>query len=268
MANPVPTCIVKFMISSAAAEPRHALLAEEFRRRIAEAVWPVGAKIPSEAELCLEFGTSRGPVRQALQALRTEGLVAGGRGRPPVVCGTVPSQPFETFISFTEWAQGIGRTPGQRTVEVAQRAARSEAAAALHLDEGEKAVEVLRLRTIDGQPAMIERTSFVLEVGRHLFEFDPDSGSIFAFLKGRGAQLDAARHTIDAVAADELDSSLLECAPGAALLRERRVTMTRDGRPLEYSEDRYLPELTSFTITNTADTRAGLARVPSASGDQ
>lgn len=256
------------MSSSPASGPRHTVIAAEFRRRIAEEIWPVGAKIPSEAELCREFGTSRGPVRQALQSLRVEGLVAGGQGRPPVVSGNVPSQPFETLLSFSEWALEIGRTPGQRTIELSLRAASPEAAAALHLDEGEKVVEILRLRLIDGAPSMVERTSFVHEIGRHLFEFDADSGSIFAFLKSRGAELHGARHTIDAVPADELDSSLLDCAVGTALLRERRVTMTRAGRPLEYSEDRYLPELTSFTITNTVGTRAALARVPSERGEQ
>ncbi|WP_235779830.1 GntR family transcriptional regulator [Sinomonas notoginsengisoli] len=251
------------MTTSPSAEPRHHLLAEEFRDRIAAEVWAVGAKIPSESELCQEFGTSRGPVRQALQALRAEGLVTGGRGRPPVVRGTVPSQPFETFMSFTEWAHGIGRTPGQRTIEVSLRAPGAAAAAALHLDGDEKVVNVLRVRSLDGAPAMVERASFVQDVGRHLFEFDADSGSIFAFLKARGADLHGAQHTIDAVLADDVDSTLLGCAMGAALLRERRVTVTREVLPIEYSDDRYLPQLTSFTINNTVDSRARLARVPS-----
>ncbi|WP_369045733.1 GntR family transcriptional regulator [Sinomonas sp. P10A9] len=251
------------MSSSPASDPRHTVIAAEFRRRIAEGIWPVGAKIPSESELCREFGTSRGPVRQALQSLRVEGLVAGGQGRPPVVSGSVPSQPFETLLSFSEWAHGIDRTPGQRTIEVSLRTAGPEAAAALLLENGEKVVEILRVRSLDGAPVMVERTSFVHDVGRHLFDFDTDSGSIFAFLKQRGVDLRGARHTIDAILADTLDSELLGCAVGAALLRERRVTTTREGQPIEYSDDRYIPELTSFTIYNTADSRSFLARVPS-----
>ncbi|MFC7616496.1 hypothetical protein ACFQV2_26535 [Actinokineospora soli] len=65
----------------------------------------------------------RGTVRQALAALRHEGLIGGGQGKPPVVRETAVAQPFETFLSFTRWAKQIGREPGQRTVEIARRGA-------------------------------------------------------------------------------------------------------------------------------------------------
>ncbi|OFI36799.1 GntR family transcriptional regulator [Arthrobacter sp. SW1] len=244
--------------------PLHQRLSEEFRGRIRSGVWAAGSQLPSEAELCREFGTSRGPVRQALAALRAEGAVTGGRGKPPMVRGEVHSQSFSTFMSFTEWAHAIGKVPGQRTLEVARRTAGAEAARQLELDAGDAVVEVLRLRTLDGVPAMIERTSFILEVGRLLFDFDPDEGSIFAYLKGHGVDLSRARHTIDAVAADAQDAELLEREPGIPLLRERRVSLSMDGRKLEYSDDRYLPELTNFTVDNSVQQRTSLVRVHTA----
>ena len=51
-------------------------------RRITDGDWPPGFQLPSEAELCREFGTSRGPIRQALAFLRSEGAVTGGTGAP------------------------------------------------------------------------------------------------------------------------------------------------------------------------------------------
>ncbi|WP_120520639.1 GntR family transcriptional regulator [Arthrobacter celericrescens] len=244
--------------------PLHQRLSEEFRARIRSGVWAAGSQLPSEAELCREFGTSRGPVRQALAALRAEGSVTGGRGKPPMVRGEVHSQSFSTFMSFTEWAHSIGRVPGQRTLEVARRVAGSEAALQLGLEAGDAVVEVLRLRTLDGVPAMIERTSFILEVGRLLFDFDPDGGSIFAYLKDQGVDLSRARHTIDAVPADEQDARLLDREPGIPLLRERRLTLSAEGRKLEYSDDRYLPELTNFTVDNSVQQRTALVRVHTA----
>ncbi|MEQ4565214.1 GntR family transcriptional regulator [Paenarthrobacter sp. CAP02] len=241
--------------------PLHVRLSEEFMRRITDGDWPPGFQLPSEAELCREFGTSRGPIRQALAFLRSEGAVTGGRGRPPMVRSSVPSQSFSTFNSFTEWAVGIGKKPGQRTLEVARREASPEAADALGLMPGTTVVEVLRVRYLDESPAMIERTTFILDVGRKLFDFDTDSGSIFAFLKEQGVDLHSARHTIDAVAASDEDAELLEQPEGIPLLRERRVTRSGDGQPLEYSEDRYLPALTNFTIDNTVERRAALVRI-------
>lgn len=234
--------------------PRHAHVANEIRRRISAGLLTVGDPVPSEAHLCEEFEISRGTVRQALSALRAEGLIGGGQGKPPVVRSTSLSQPFDSFLSFTSWARETGHVPGQRTIEIAWRGADTGAADALGLDVGDKVVDLLRLRTLDGAPAMVERSSFTEEVGRHLFDFDTDEQSIYASLIERGVDLFAGRHTFDAVAASDLDADLLEIPVGAPLLRERRRATTRDGSPLEYADDRYLPHLVSFTVHNTRAT--------------
>jgi GntR family transcriptional regulator len=243
--------------------PLHQRLSDEFRSRISTGIWAEGTQVPSEAELCREFGASRGPVRQALAALRAEQLVVGGRGRPPQVRSAVVSQSVETFMSFTEWAQTLGKEPGQATQEIARRAAGAEIAAQLELDPADAVVSLLRLRLLDGEPTMVERSHFVAEVGRLLFDFDTDSGSTFRYLLDAGVDLHSARHVIDAVAADATDAALLGVAEGAPLLRERRVTESTDGRKLEFAEDRYRPELANFMIHNTVHQRVQMARVQS-----
>src|SRR5215813_2187395 len=177
------------MYSQLVPAPLHQRLADDLRRRIATGELPVGAPLPSEAQLSREFGASRGPVRQALAALRAEGLIGGGRGKPPVVRAQAIAQPFETFLSFSRWARQIGREPGQRTLEIARRGAHREAADWLGLDEGEPVVQILRLRLLDGKPAMIERTTFVEPVGRKLFDADLDGGSIYQYLTDAGVDL-------------------------------------------------------------------------------
>ncbi|KJS58910.1 GntR family transcriptional regulator [Streptomyces rubellomurinus] len=240
--------------------PLHQRLAAEFQRRIESGEWPEGEPVPSESQLCAEFGSSRGPVRQALAVLRGEGSLVGGRGKPPVARRTAPSQPFATFLSFTQWARGIGREPGQRTIEVARRRATPEAAARLGLPEGEPVVELVRLRLLDGVPAMLERSTFVHEVGRILFDFDPDTGSVYDELLRRDVDLHHARHTIDAVAAEPRDAELLRITAGAPLLRVRRLTTSSRGVPLEDADDRYLPSMATFTIENTVEGRTVIGR--------
>ncbi|MER7769256.1 GntR family transcriptional regulator [Kitasatospora sp. NPDC096140] len=240
--------------------PLHQRLGAEFQRRIESGQWPEGLPVPSESQLCAEFGTSRGPVRQALAMLRHEGSLVGGRGKPPVARRTAPSQPFGTFLSFTQWARTIGREPGQTTVEVARRRATPEAAARLGLAEGAPVVELVRLRLLDDVPAMLERSTFVHEVGRILFDFDPDSGSVYDELLRREVDLHRARHTIDAVAAEPQDAELLRVAVGAPLLRVRRLTTSSRGVPLEDADDRYLPAMATFTIENTIEGRTVIGR--------
>lgn len=223
---------------------------------MADGTYPIGSKLPSEAALCAEFGTSRGPVRQALETLRSEGRIAVSRGAAPrVIEVDAPSHPFHSLVSFTEWARSLGREPGQRTVSLARVKASTKAAAALRIDEGESVVEVLRLRSMDGVAMMVERSTFPLEVGRHLFDvdFDPDAGSIYQHLTDRGVDLFAGSHTIDAIGAQEVDADLLKVEVGSPLLRVRRTVSTRAGVPVEVADDRYLPGLAAVSITNTTD---------------
>jgi GntR family transcriptional regulator len=239
--------------------PLHAQVADTLRDQIRRGELAPGTSIPSEARLCAQFEASRGTIRSALAALRREGLIGGGQGRPPMVRDTAVGQPFESLVSFTAWAEQIGRTPGQRTIEIARRRASATAAEALGLDEGTHVIELLRLRLLDDEPVMLERASFVEEVGRLLFDFDPDNASIYAYLSSRGVDLDSARHTMDAVGADETDADLLEIKLGAPLLRERRRTTSSDGTPLEYGDDRYRPDRVTFTIDNSRPSSVGIS---------
>ncbi|MBW8482733.1 GntR family transcriptional regulator [Actinomadura parmotrematis] len=240
--------------------PLHARLADALRERIVSGALAVGAPLPSEAHLVEEFALSRGTVRQALSALRHEGLIEGGRGRRPVVRRRPMGQPFETFLSFTAWALQSGHVPGQRTIELARRGAGPEAAAALGVAPGEPVVDVLRLRLLDGEPVMLERSTFTLAIGRLLFDFDPDAGSIYAGLHERGVDIAGATHTIDAIAAPGEDARLLGVAKGGPLLRERRTATTTGGDPVEYADDRYRPDRATFTIANARAHHLAFAR--------
>lgn len=235
--------------------PLHRTVASELRARIRSGAIGVGASLPSEAALCREFATSRGPVRQALAALRDEGLIGGGQGRRPVVLDAVPAQPFESFLSFTCRAELTGHVPGQRLHEIALRRPDPAVAAALQLEPDDYAVQLVRLRLLDRRPAMLERMTYIEKVGRPLLDADLNAGSIYALLTELGVDLRAARHTFDAVAADHLDAELLGVAVGDPLLRERRLTWDAAGQPLEWSEDRYRPDVATVTVTNTRQGR-------------
>lgn len=245
----------------------HARLADALRERIVSGALAVGEPLPSEARLVEEFGTSRGTVRQALSTLRNEGLIEGGQGRRPIVRRRPMGQPFETFLSFSAWVERSGHRPGQRTIELARRGADPIAADALGLEPGEPVIDVLRLRLLDGEPVMLERSTFALDIGLLLFDFDTDAGSIYAGLLARGVEIVAATHTIDAIAAPADDARLLGVPKGGPLLRERRTARTTDGRPVEYADDRYRPDRATFTIANERAHHLALVRTVPETGE-
>ena len=238
----------------------HIAIADDLRRRILHGDLRVGDPLPSESQLCRQWHASRGPVRQALASLRGEGLITGGRGKPPVVGSATLTQPFDTLLSYSAWVESIGHTPGQHTLHLALGTADAVTAARLEVAEGSPVVFELRLRLLDGEPAMLERTTYIERVGRLLLDFDADSGSEWSYLRSRGEHMVAARHVIDAVAADPCDAEHLQVDLGAPLLRQRRVTRNVEGEILEYDEDRYVPQIVSFSLENASDMRMPLLR--------
>ncbi|AQT79845.1 GntR family transcriptional regulator [Mycolicibacterium litorale] len=241
-------------------EALHTQIARDIRERVRLGKLAVGAPLPTEAQLCGQWRSSRGPVRQALATLRAEGVIAGGAGKPPVVCAGSAGQPFDTLLSYSAWAHSIGRVPGQRTVELTLRPADVHAASMLNVDEGTPVVHTVRLRFLDGGRAMLERATFVEHIGSLLFEMDCDSGSLWAYLQSRGVQLATAAHVIDAVGADAVDARLLGVAEGSPLLRQQRSTRAVGGEVVEFNDDRYLPGIVSFTLENNLDVRTTLVR--------
>lgn len=231
-------------------EPRYEVVARELRVQILGREYEVGDSLPSESALCTQFGVSRGPVRQALAMLKNEGLVVLSRGKPAVVRGFDVTQTLDTFTPFTQWARLTGRDAGSRTVEISRRRVSEPAQSALGIGPDDFVVEILRLRLLDGEPTMLERTSYIESVGSLLFDFDTDGGSITDFLTSRGVRFESMRHVMDAVSADGVDADNLGIDAGSPLLRERRTSWNERGEPFEFADDRYRPDRVAFSIVN------------------
>jgi GntR family transcriptional regulator len=232
-------------------------IADELRQRIASGQLEPGADVPTEAELAERWHTSRGPIRNALAELRLEGLIETTRGRPARVLARKATQAVDVSIPFTRWAQAIGAVPGAQTQEVSRRRADAEKAELLRIPEGSAIVEVLRLRTLDGRPTMLERLAFIEPVGRLLFDVDLDTVSITEYLDQQGFGYQDVDHEIDAVAADVRDSELLDVEEGWPILRLHRVSRDAEGRVFEASDDRYRSDIVRFTIAASGRSRSG-----------
>ncbi|HTW12468.1 MAG TPA: GntR family transcriptional regulator [Solirubrobacteraceae bacterium] len=226
---------------------RHATIAAALREQIKSGALAPGTDLPSESELSQTFSVSRGTVRQALAALRTEGLITGGRGRRPVVTRSTLTQSFDQLISFSAWAQELGSVPSARTLELARRPADAEAAARLNLEPGTPVFQYKRLRLLNGEPMMIELTTWVEPIGRLLLDFDMDTGSVYAQLNQHGVIFHEAQQSITAVAASSEQAELLGVARRAPLLAVSRVAFDPEGHAIEYSRDTYRAD--SFVIT-------------------
>ncbi|HEU0115800.1 MAG TPA: GntR family transcriptional regulator [Thermomicrobiales bacterium] len=239
--------------------PLHRQIADALQREIDRGELRPGDSLPSETDLMRRFGVSRGTVRQARATLRACGAIAGSQGRHFIVRALPLTQPLGELVSFTAWARCLGKTPTGHTVSFIVGSADDDEAAALQTPPQAPVWRLLRVRFADGEPLMIERTTFPDAIGRLLQGVDLDRSSVYAELGRRGVAIDAARHLLDAVPASAQDAALLGVAPGAALLRVQRVAVGPDGIPVERADDRYRGDRTNFAIENDAKA-AGLVR--------
>ena len=129
---------------------QHSKIADYLRGLIRSKQLAPGDFLPSEAELCEQFSSSRGPVRQAVAALRSEGLISSGRGRRSVVLGRFTSESFDSIFSVTHWLRERGFEPGAKTLWLARCPAPEKVANFLRIAEGDPVVFVHRVRSANG----------------------------------------------------------------------------------------------------------------------
>lgn len=239
---------------------RHEQIADDLRRAIDREEYTVGSRLPSEAELAAHYGVSRGTVRQAVTALTAEGLIGSRQGARRVVLASRRSQSFAELRSFAQWARAMGREATGHVIAQEYRPACKEDATRLHIRAGTSVLHVLRVRGLDGEPVLLERTVYADWIAPAVEAIEPDCPSVTQRLyDDTGLVLAYGEHVIDAVAAGAQDAHLLGIRRTSPLLRIRRITTTREGRPVEWSDDRYRSDAVSFSVHNSVDNNA-LAR--------
>ena len=236
-------------------------VAEDIKAAIAAGTYPANTKLPSESELAERYSVSRGTIRQAFAALRADGVIASRRGARRIVVGGPRLQSFGELLSFSRWARAMGEVPAGRVIALDRRPATAAEAERLALPADEHVWYLVRIRLLSERPVMVERATYPDEVGALVAEMDLTVDSITERLEELGVVFTDAEHVIDAVPASAEDARWLGVRAGVPLLRERRFTTDRSGRPVEWSDDRYLGSATAFSIRNSVAVNA-LSRTP------
>lgn len=83
-------------------KPLYLQVKESLEERICTLVYPIGSKLPSEKELCDEFGVSRITIRQALDLLESRGLTASVHGKGTFVKASRLDSTLQKIRSFGE----------------------------------------------------------------------------------------------------------------------------------------------------------------------
>ena len=198
-----------------------------------------GDALPSDADLCEEFGVSRMTARNAMQHLADEGLVLRIPGKGSFVAEPPAHRRADRLLTFSREMERRGRQPSSRVLAREIRPSTAEEAAVLGLASGEPVVALRRLRCADDEPIAVEMAILVRATAAAVMGADLETGSLHDALARGGYHLLRGTATIAAAPATHEDARLLGLHAGDALLVERRVIMDAQGRRIEATESRY-----------------------------
>jgi GntR family transcriptional regulator len=215
--------------------PRYFEIEQSLRERAA-GLQP-DSPLPSEAQLCEEFGVSRMTARAAVQRLVQDGLVYRIPGRGTFVAASRANRTAGHILSFSDEMRRKGRTPSSRVIEHRRRRASAEEQRRLGVSE---VVVLRRVRLADGKPLAVERAVFPAERVGAVLDGDLERRSLFQTLVSAGLVPTTGTAALAAEAASAEDARLLRMRKGAPLLVERRLIHDQDGNPLEWTESRYV----------------------------
>jgi GntR family transcriptional regulator len=215
--------------------PRYFEIEQSLRGRVA-ALQP-DSPLPSEAQLCEEFGVSRMTARAAVQRLVQDGLVYRVPGRGTFVAAAKANRTAGHILSFSDEMRRQGRVPTSRVVELRRRRASAEEERRLGVRE---VVALHRVRLADGKPLALERAVFPAGRVGGALEADLERESLFEALVASGLVPTSGSAALAAEAATAEDARLLRVRKGSPLLVERRLIHDQDGKPLEWTESRYV----------------------------
>ena len=137
--------------------PLYYQLAELIKQQILDEELLPGEQIPAEREYSDTFNISRMTVRQALGILIKEGFLESQHGIGTFVAEPKLSHDLLHLQSFTEDMMRIGQAEASsQVIQQSLGVASPSVNKGLHLEEGEKSTNIVRLRLYGGTPLVLE----------------------------------------------------------------------------------------------------------------
>ena len=227
-------------------QPQYRQIEQALRERIA--TLRPGERLPSDAELCAEFGVSRMTARNAMHRLAEDGLVRREPGRGSFVATPSAHRRTNRLMTFTQEMRRAGRVPSSRMLTRVVRPSSTTEAAHLGITARQPVVHLRRLRLADDKPIALESAVLIGACADAVMTADLVHGSLHETLGRAGFVLSRGTGTIAASAATAEEARLLGIHAGDPLLVEHRVIRDDGDRAIEvtmsaYPADRYALEV-------------------------
>ena len=231
-------------------QPKYLRIHAELRDRITSGQWPAGTSLPAQRDLAAEFGVSIMTLRQALQLLADDGLIAARHGS-----GTYVAARYEYDLghlrSFAADLAAQGAEIRTRLLSAETITPADEVSARLG-DPGQ-VLRLRRLRLADGRPLIMQTSYLPLPLADGLDPADLAQRGLYTVLAEHGLAVTRAAETITPCVLGTLEAGYLGRPAGNPALLSHRVSFTADGLAV-VDDHAVLPgDSVSITVNRSAD---------------
>lgn len=223
--------------------PLYQTIAGDIHAGIRAGEFPPGSQLPSETDLGRRYQVSRMTVRQALDLLASDGLVARRQGSGTYVTEARRGRRLKSLRSFGDEVAGIDAELTNRVVSADVVQPPEEVAAALGLARDEHVSRLRRVRLLDGIPSALQDAWIPYGKAPGLTREPLVEGSLYRTLREKyGLQFGWADHLMSGATLAPEEAELLNVPPGGAVLYGQRTTYTTAAEPIEFTYSWTLPD--------------------------
>lgn len=234
-------------------QPRYLRVARELKEAISDGRYPIGARLPTEHQLCEQFDISRFTAREAVRLLVVDGLVTRRPRIGTVVTATADAPRYAHGATRIQDLLQYASDTELRLVYIGKIALARAQAAEFDAEVGQEWIYALGIRVAGTAPAGPGAAVMPPICVTRLY-LNPVLAGIESKLRGRrgavqalieseyGIRIDRVEQELQGVLLDAEDAANLAAQPGGPGLRITRRYYSGDGVLLEYADNVHVAE--------------------------
>jgi GntR family transcriptional regulator len=211
-----------------------------------------GDRLPTESELSEILEVGRLSLREAMNALKNEGVVHSVQGKGTfIACDfNYISDSLNINYSVTEMIELSGFKPGASYFQKNLIAADREIAGKLNIPPGSDVILCTRIRLADDTPVVFTEDYLSPRLAPEFLSVSDHNVSLYRFVEDQCLiEIKYSINEIIPVLADKKCSELLQVSEGSPLLKFLVTAYDTYGSPLIHAIEHFRPEKFKFIIT-------------------
>jgi GntR family transcriptional regulator len=221
--------------------PRYHRIAETLRDRIREGDLTPGTRLDNQRALARSFGVTLMTLRQALELLERENLIARRHGLGTFVAAPSIDYDILQLRRFAGDLSAQGEHVTTRMLGSRVGPADRRVTDALEVKARVRLVVIERLRLVDGHPMSLQRSYLPPALGEPVLQADLAVTPLIQVLEFKlGISIERARETVSAVRLGRREARELGCLAGSPAFESERVSYDASGAPVVFDRV-YIP---------------------------